>query len=219
MAAKKAFSKQTIIKAYMHYILNEGKQPNNVYTFAQENKADESDFYKHFSSFEAIEKEIFLTFFTETIKLLKKDDDYSVFEPKDKLLSFYFTFFAILTKNRSYVVHALERNKNKLTTLKMLFPLKEAFKEYIDTLGIKSPDLKIPKVEKIKERGMHELSFTQLLFTMKFWLNDTSSSFEKTDLFIEKSINTGFELINNSPVESIIDLGKFLFKEKITFNM
>ena len=219
MAAKKAFTEQGIIKAYMHYVLNEGKKPQNVYIFAQENKAEEGDFYKYFSSFEAIEKEIFLVFFTETIKLLKKDDDYSTFETKDKLLSFYFTFFAILTKNRSYVVHALQGNKNKLATLRMLKPLKEHFVKYIDSLGIQTPDLKIPKIEKFKEKGMHELSFNQLLFTMKFWLEDTSPSFEKTDLFIEKSINTGFQVMESSPLESIIDLGKFLIKEKTTFSM
>jgi hypothetical protein len=219
MAAKKTFTEQAIIKAYMHYVLNEGKRPNNVYTFAQQNKAEEGDFYKHFSSFEAIEKEIFLAFFTETLKLLKKDEDYSSFETKDKLLSFYFTFFAILTKNRSYVVHALKGNKNKLSTLRMLMPLKEHFAKYIDSLGINTPNIKIPQIEKLKEKGVREVSFNQLLFTLKFWLDDTSSSFEKTDLFIEKSINTGFEIIDSSPLESIIDLGKFLIKEKSSFKM
>ena len=93
MAAKKSFSEQNIIKAYMHHILQEGNKPKNVYLFAQLNNAEEADFYKHFSSFEAIEKEIFNTFFKETIKLLNKDEDYATFEAKDKLLSFYFTFF------------------------------------------------------------------------------------------------------------------------------
>ena len=51
--------------------------------------------------------------------------------------------------------------------------------------------------------------------TLKFWLEDTSSSFEKTDIFIEKAVNTSFDLISVQPIKSIIDLGKFLFKEKM----
>jgi hypothetical protein len=56
------------------------------------------------------------------------------------------------------------------------------------------------------------------MLTLKFWLDDTSKSFEKTDIFIEKSINASFDLINISPLKSVVDLGKFLIKEKISMN-
>jgi len=59
------------------------------------------------------------------------------------------------------------------------------------------------------------LAWTQFLFTLKFWLEDTSIGFEKTDLFIEKSVNASFDLMNMTPLENIIDFGKFFFKEKI----
>jgi len=50
---------------------------------------------------------------------------------------------------------------------------------------------------------------------MKFWLDDTSEAFEKTDIFIEKSLNTSFELLNTKSLNNIIDLAKFLYKEKV----
>ena len=53
---------------------------------------------------------------------------------------------------------------------------------------------------------------------MKFWMDDTSKGFEKTDIFIEKGINTSFDLINVKPLKSLIDLGKFIVKEKIHWN-
>jgi hypothetical protein len=53
---------------------------------------------------------------------------------------------------------------------------------------------------------------------MKFWLDDTSPSFEKTDIFIEKSVKASFDLIDTTPLKSIIDFGKFLYKEKIHNN-
>jgi hypothetical protein len=53
---------------------------------------------------------------------------------------------------------------------------------------------------------------------MKFWLDDTSPSFEITDIFIEKSVKASFDLINTTPLKSIIDFGKFLYKEKMQSN-
>jgi hypothetical protein len=50
-------------------------------------------------------------------------------------------------------------------------------------------------------------------------MKDSSTSFEKTDVFIEKSIHASFDLIDTKPIKSIIDLGKFLLKEKMGFKL
>ena len=71
------------------------------------------------------------------------------------------------------------------------------------------------KLEKIQEKSIQESSWFHLLVTMKFWLDDISPSFEKTDLFIEKSINARFDLMDIKPLQSIIDFGKFIIKEKV----
>jgi hypothetical protein len=52
------------------------------------------------------------------------------------------------------------------------------------------------------------------LLTIKFWTGDDSEDCEKTDIFIEKSINTSVELLNTQSLYNIIDLGKFLYSEK-----
>jgi hypothetical protein len=54
--------------------------------------------------------------------------------------------------------------------------------------------------------------------TLKFWIDDTSPGFEKTDIFIEKSVNTSFDVLNVAPIRTLIDFGKFIFKEKIQMN-
>ncbi|NNK39021.1 MAG: TetR/AcrR family transcriptional regulator, partial [Winogradskyella sp.] len=149
---------------------------------------------------------------------LQTSNDYNAFSPKDKLLSFYFTFFEVFTANRSYVVHALQPHKGQLNTMRVLSPLKKSFSQYIEHLGIKTIDLKQEQLEKFQNRGLKESAWFQLLVTIKFWLDDTSASFEKTDLFIEKSVRASFDLIDVTPLKSIIDFGKFLFKEKIQMN-
>jgi hypothetical protein len=71
---------------------------------------------------------------------------------------------------------------------------------------------------KLQNRSLKESAWFQLLVTLKFWLDDTSPSFEKTDIFIEKSVRASFDLIDTTPLKSIIDFGKFLYKEKMQSN-
>jgi hypothetical protein len=215
MAKKKNISDNDIISFYMDYVLEHNEKPKSVYAFAKHNNFEEAKFYEHFSSFEVIEKGIFKAFFDNTHKALETSEDYHNFEPRDKLLSFYFTFFENLTANRSYVVYALHQHKNSLKSLQVLGGLKSKFTHYIKDLGIELIDVKQDTLEKIQNRGLTETAWLQLLITLKFWMDDTSPSFEKTDIFIEKAVNTSFDVLNVAPLKSLIDFGKFIFKEKI----
>ncbi len=218
MAKKKTISEQDILSFYMDYVLERNEQPKSVYIFAKENNFEESSFYDFFGSFEAVEKYIFKEFFDNTLKVLGKSDDYQSFDARNKLLSFYFTFFENLTANRSYVVYALYKHKYSLKTLLTLSELKKAFKNYVADLNIKTLDIKEERIDKIQKRALQESAWLQLLLTLKFWMDDTSPSFEKTDIFIEKSVNTSFDVLNIAPLKSVIDFGKFLFKEKMHMN-
>lgn len=218
MAKKKSITESKIIELYMDYVLTHNEQPKSVYAFAKDNNFEEQKFYEFFGSFDALEQSIFKVFFDSAHAVLEKSEDYINFDARNKLLSFYYTFFEVLTANRSYVVHALEHNKNQLKSLKTLAKLKQRFSNYIEHLNIKTLDLKQEQLERLQNRGLKETAWLQLLVTMKFWLDDTSPSFEKTDLFIEKSVRASFDLIDTTPLKSLIDLGKFLYKEKMHTN-
>ena len=218
MAKKKNTTQDDLISYYMDYVLTHNHKPNSVYAFAKDNNFEEQKFYEYFSSFEILEQSIFKIFFDHTLAVLEKSEDYQSFDARNKLLSFYYTFFEILTANRSYVVQALGSDKNQLKSLKTLSHLKKSFTNYIEHLDIKTIDLKEEKLEKLKNRGLKESAWFQLLVTLKFWLDDSSPSFEKTDVFIEKSVQASFDLIDTTPLKSLIDLGKFLYKEKIHSN-
>ena len=218
MAKKKTLGKRDIMGFYMENVLSHNKKPNSVYAFAKDNGFEEAKFYEFFGNFESLEEAVFATFFENTVSILEKSDDYNSFGPKDKLLSFYFTFFENLTANRSYVVYALEHNKNNMSSLKKLVRLKKHFVNYIEKLGINTIEIKQETLEKLQRRSLKESAWLQLLVTLKFWLDDTSPSFEKTDVFIEKSVRASFDLIDTTPLHSIIDFGKFLITEKIRMN-
>lgn len=218
MAKKKNIKQADLISLYMDYVLTHNQQPKSVYSFSKDNNFEEQKFYEHFNSFDALEKSIFKAFFDNTHDVLQKSEDYQSFDARNKLLSFYYTFFEVLTANRSYVIYALKNEKNKLKTLKTLSSLKSSFTKYVSTLDIKTLDLKEEKLEKLQKRSIEESAWIQLLMTIKFWIDDTSKAFEKTDVFIEKSVNTSFDLIDTTPLKSLIDFGKFIYKEKFKMN-
>ena len=216
MATKKSIlTKDKIVSMYMDYVLENNEKPKSVYHFTKLNNFSETEFYSFFGTIESIEKEIFKIFLDKTVELLNKNPDYENYDMKSKMLSFYFTFFELLSANRSYVTMSLKQHHNELKNLMLLSGLRNSFKNYV--AGIISDEYRLQqeKFQNFQEKAIQETSWIQLLLTLKFWLDDSSPSFEKTDIYIEKSVKATFELMNIAPLESLIDFGKFIFKEKI----
>ncbi|MFI0491232.1 TetR family transcriptional regulator C-terminal domain-containing protein [Flavobacterium sp.] len=216
MASKKSKpTRDTIVSMYMNYRLENNEKPKSVYQFAKTNGFDETEFYSFFGNLESAEKEVFKIFLEKTVELIQKDTNYETYDMKSKMLSFYFTFFEILSANRSYVVLSLKEESNQLKNLMQLSSLRSNFKKYISEIISDEIRIKNEKFQDFQKKAIQETAWIQLLITMKFWLNDESPAFEKTDIYIEKSVSLSFELMNTAPLDSLIDFGKFIFKEKI----
>ncbi len=216
MAAKKSsITKDKIVSMYMKYRLENNEKPKSVYQFVKTNGFDETEFYSFFGTIESVEKEIFIMFLDKTVELIRKDPSYEAYDMKSKVLSFYFTFFELLSANRSYIVMSLKEHQNQLKNLMQLSSLRVGFKRYITEIISDEVRTSHEKFQYFQEKAIQETSWFQFLLTIKFWLEDESAAFEKTDIYIEKSVKATFELMNIAPLESIIDFGKFIFKEKI----
>ena len=202
----------------MEYYLENGNSPKTVYQLAKQYNFNEDQFYTYFGNIEAVERSIFKSFFNQTIELLEKSEEYESFNSRNKLLTFYYTFFEILTANRSFVTSVLKSDKKEMGFQKVISSFKPEFRKYVKSLDIEQLDVKDNRIEKFMERSLDESLWIQMVLCLKFWLEDESASLEKTDIFIEKSVNTGFDLLNVKPIKSILDLGKFLFQEKIHMN-
>ena len=218
MAKIKKITRDEMIFNYINYLLENNTPPKSVYAFAKVFHFEEAQFYSYYGSFDAIEKGIFKEFFNNTKAALDKSKEYLSFDSRNKLLSFYFTFFENLSVNRSYILLVLN-NKSNLNRVKLLADLKSSFTKYIDDLNIETIDFKENKISQIQQKAIQESAWMQLLITIQFWMSDTSALFEKTDVFIEKSVNTSFDLISTTPLKSLIDFGKFIYKEKMDLNI
>ena len=204
-----------LISLYMEYVLEHEKMPKSVYKFCKDNNITETQFYDFYGNFDGLKKGIWTKFYENTMRVIEKSPDFEMFSTREKLLTFYYTFFELLTANRSYVLYALSENPEMMKNLDQLKGLRRKVKGFANELIREGNEDKTSKILKQSETIFSEATWVQLLFIMKFWMDDNSPQFESTDVVIEKSVNTVFDLFDNTPLERILDLGKFLWKEKM----
>jgi hypothetical protein len=212
---KKLIDDNAIISKYMDYVLVKNEEPKNVFSFCKEHKIDETEFYVFFGSLDDLKQEIWVKFFENALTTIYGEEAFQNYSDKNKLLTLYFTLFEILTLNRSYVLFSLKENKEGLKNIKNLKQFRSHFKDFIETIITTENSEMKEKLAKVTKPIFAEGAWIQFLFLLKFWIDDTSNSFEKTDVLIEKSVNTVVDLLDTKPLESLFDLGKFLWKEKM----
>lgn len=214
-AITKPLDQETLISLYMEYVLENETPPKSVYKFCKENKITEEEFYNFYGSFEGLQKGVWERFFEHTINVLESSPEYREFTNREKMLTFYYTFFEMLSANRSYVLLSLKQYENRLKNLEQLKGLRKGVKNFAAELIKEENDAKTLKALKQSETVFSEAAWIQLMFLMNFWMDDNSAKFESTDVAIEKSVNTVFDVFDNTPLERVIDFGKFLWKEKM----
>lgn len=208
-------TKDKLIELYMNHVLENEHEPKTVYKFCKENNITESEFYSFYGSFEGLKKGIWERFFDYTMEVMQKSKEYSSFSNREKMLTLYYTFFEMLTANRSYVLFILKNDDSMLKNAEQLKGLRRRVKDYTAELIREGNEEKQARLLKRSESIFSEAAWVQLMFLMKFWMEDNSPQFESTDVAIEKSVNTVFDLFENTPLERVLDLGKFLWKEKM----
>ncbi|VXD10374.1 AcrR family transcriptional regulator [Marinoscillum sp. 108] len=210
---KKSLSQEDFKLAYMDHVLTHGSNPASVFAFAKDLKSTEAQFYSYFNSFKALERTIWSDWFAQTIKTIEEDPAYAEYTVREKLLGFYFTWLEILKNNRSFVLKRFEEISRKELNPYFLEGVQPHFKSYVNDLVTEGKD-----TTEVAERpftNQYEKAFwLHFLFITRFWVNDDSSDFEKTDAAIEKSVNLAFDLVGKGPLDSMLDFAKFLFQNK-----
>jgi Tetracyclin repressor-like, C-terminal domain len=207
-------SRDELIAHYTHTCLSQGHAPHSVYVFCHEHGLEESYFYQHFASFEALEKNYLVDMFAYSLELLHQNPDYQSYEPENKLSAFYFTFIEMATANRSFVMY-LFKNASLMASSAKLSALKSVFEAYALEILEKPIKIEQAQVAKFQDKALQTSAWLQFLSVLKFWMHDESPQFEKTDIFIEKSVKTSFDLAYRLPTQNLFDFAKFLWKEQV----
>lgn len=203
-------NKHEIEHAYIEHVLTHGQKPASVYIFAKNNQMSEDEFYNHFSSFESIEEFIWTGLTEKTIESVKTQEIWATYTSREKALSFFYSFTELLKSKRSFVIFSLKNSPRGFTTPALLKGSKESFEVFaVDIInqGLENGEL---AERMFIDKRYKDALWIQFVFILNFWMNDSSASFEKTDEAIEKGINVTFDLFQRSPIDNLIDYGKFL---------
>jgi hypothetical protein len=202
-------------RAYQQYYLENGRKPTSIVALCQYAGIKESDFYNNFTSLDSIDSSIWQGFVQGTLDQLRSDSSFSKFSSREKVLTFYFALAEQLKSDRSYILLSLDDNKRSGLLPPFMKGFMNSFQEFISqTLEEGIAEGKIarrPFLDKVYPQlfKLHIYSF------LLYWKHDDSISFEKTDVYIEKSVNLAFDLIGKGVMDAVIDFGKFLYKDKV----
>jgi hypothetical protein len=201
---------QKIVSFYQEYLLENGQKPESVYSFCKKIKIKETAFYDEFNSFAQIESMIWKNFLQASIITTKSEPVYDEYSVREKFLSLFYTWIEVLKTNRSFILIASESMEKPFYLHKnaAFSDFKYLFQDIANELLMEAKETR-----EIEPRAIPQLMqfYPNIL---DFWVNDLSKSFEKTDTLIEKSVNTTFDLLARSPLDSLIDLGKFIFQNR-----
>ncbi|CAH0997530.1 hypothetical protein EMA8858_03664 [Emticicia aquatica] len=211
-------TQEKIRQAYTEYLLENGKQPESVYAFCKKLKIKEEAFYDEYSSFPQIESEIWKALFVEARASAESEEVYQNYSVREKLLAFLYTWIEILKKNRSYILKSYQGFEKPIYVKRntQLVDFKASFYDFMNELLMEARETREVEQRPIPQlmQRYPDLFWAKTLFILDFWINDTSKSFEKTDTMIEKTVNTAFDLLGHSPLDSLFDLGKFIFQNR-----
>lgn len=212
---------QEIIEHYIDYVLTHGEQPKSVYNYSKSLGISEAEFYQLFASFDAIERAIWSASIVETIDTIRQQEVWANYTAREKMLSFFYSYVEVLKRQRSFVKYSL-KGSGRLSTPAVLAEVKTIFSNFSEELiadGLNSGEL---AERKFISKRYKDALWLQFAFILDFWIRDDSKDFEKTDEAIEKGINVTFDLFQHSPIDNLIEYGKFLsrnfdIKEKMGF--
>jgi len=223
---------EKIRKSYTDYVLENGHQPTSVFAFAKKLKLSEAEFYTHYGSFDAIEADVWLAFFQDAKTTVEADETYQNYSVREKLLAFYYTWIELLKAQRSFATYSYNRirqipatatpierarmrsGRGATANSRVLHPFKDAFNDYARDLLAEGRESKEVEPRPFVTDRYPNALWSQTLFLLDFWLKDVSKNFEKTDTAIEKAVNTSFDLIGRSPLDTLFDFAKFVYQNK-----
>lgn len=213
--AKKTASRKSIQKGYQDFLLENGKKPETVRIFTKFLGIDDDAFFKHFGSLSTIETSIWEDYYNNTLKVIQNDPDFEEMSSREKHLSFLYTLLEITKSDRSYILMKLEGKKpgelpKELKKAQNIITKSDAI-DWAKTFEF-LPEKAKESTQSIYKRVLsaHTIS---LFF---FWVKDDSGESRDTDVFIEKSTRTVFDIGELPALDSIFDLSKF-FIQKMGF--
>jgi hypothetical protein len=164
-----------------------GQRPLSLAAFAREVQLPLADIRCIFPGLLQLDQAIFRWFWDETVRLIQADDNYTHYSVPERLLTFYYTLFALLTANQTYVQLSLT-----LPGLPRLTQFQQIFEQKLATvIGLGDATATLSG---LRTRLTTRVIWLQFLTLLAFWLQDRSEDHARSDALVETSVAALFEL-------------------------
>lgn len=201
-----------IREAYIDFVLTQNHKPASVYAFMKKLRLSESTFYEFYPSFEALEAKVWDEIFRDTLAAITISEEFDTFSARDKTLSLFYGFTEAMKPERSFIRYSFKDSPGFPGEIQVLRQMRESFFGFCENIiaqGLESGEL---SRRKYLDQRYKDALWLQFIFVIRFWINDTSPDFEKTDEAIEKGVQLTFDLMGHSPLDNLLDYGKFLVR-------
>jgi AcrR family transcriptional regulator len=207
-------SREFFTHGYLDYCNRVGVLPSSAHRLCKYLFTDKQTFYSHFSSLKELEAAIWNDLIHNTLQHLEKSVEYRQYSVREKMLSFYFTWFQFSKNSRAFVklwfdaypVYFINNPMNNM---------KKIFLSYINGLtdeGIATNEI---ASRAVVQHYYKHIFWLQFLFLLNFWSKDSSEDAEKTDAAVEKSTHLVFDLLCHNAGDTACDFVKFLLQQGI----
>lgn len=200
--------------AYLKGLLRTGQEPITVFAFAEEAGIEEAEFYAHYNTFKALEKEVWADIFMHVLTAIQADSEFPTYTGREKILSFFYTLVEVYKLNRSLVMFRVGGLPVQNIDPWFMENFKALYMDFVEGVLAESTESdEIISRPYVSDRYKDAL-WIQLLYITRVWTNDDSKEYQVTDAGIEKSVNLVFELMRKGPVDLLFDFAKFAYQNK-----
>lgn len=175
---------------------------------------EESKSFDDFSNLKDLEQHSWNHLFAEIISELEAQEVYHEYSIRERMLAFFFTLCENLNSVESYAKHYLSAALWPGWTPIALEKASNTFQAYAADMFVLGTDSGEVKQRPMLTEKYPEAAWRMCLIIVEYWRKDKSAEREQTDVMIEKSVNSFFDLTGPLPIDSLIDLGKFIWQRK-----
>lgn len=201
--------RQRIVAAYIERLREHGEPPLAVFPLCKALNITEKEFFGEFPNLDAVEAAFWKENVERVIAAVESGEEWEGFAAKQRALTFFFAWFEHSLEIRSLVILRFG-GLGKFKNPGWLRGFNHAFRDFAKRTvahGISTGE--------IAERGKLTSLYPDAILTafrtlIEFNVHDTSRGFERTDAYVEKSVQLAFELIRSQAIDSAFDLARFL---------
>lgn len=217
--AKKTTKKKTLTaadfqKAYLDFVRTNGKRPGSARGLCDAAELDLDVFYEHFKNLVALEKNLWLAWYDETIDVLAGSPEYAQYSAQERLFAFLYTWLETLEPHIDYIKLAPRFLNIFQPTELILMDFKRGYLAYTTDLSEIAKETGELIDRLVIERVFPDVFWLQLIFVLNYWMKDESEDKAKTDEAIERSVSLAFEWMGRNQLDSVFEFGKFLLEKK-----